>query len=623
MNNMKVLNKYNTHRINNNLANPAFKSKKKIIQTGINESVKIASAAITSTALAGIALQSKENKKEDFYPKIKELPKLSAEDFRIKKLELAKIDKPITTFCDKSNIFLLEKLFKHKEFYGNKSLAEELWQIMGCSRHLSDDDIVAKINVLNSILSSKSILDSKLVKENLGLLVKYTDDINKNLTQKILSDKKLYENTSISENIKIILAVHTSIEEANNKITLLDKYLKSPELYNNKKVQEKIGNIVSALDYYNYKVKIADYILSDERLFKNENIMNITDEIIYSSDKLYSFEKVLKPFFANDEWINNKNLVDGIASYSCMLSEIGNINIVEFFDYAKRINKENLKKIAPKLDIYSPLSFSTFVANHYKIGTTDFNEQTLTLPIDLTKLLSENHYGNSLYNLLTTFPNTNLNLGKAPQEWLDKVDDKEKAEKELRELFENFVIYAKTQIKNMNRGWDDFSTFNQLFEKTLKKPVNIEYMAHGIYAYAYKISVEGASPKVLKVFHPQNQKEEHNGPWAEIPKAFFLNQFPEKFVHTYMGKLPPVTSRISDNEYLLTEFLESKSRAKKKVSKNLIKNKYIITCEDISHNHNTIDGIVYDHGSIVVKPRLKDACKPFNIVEVVKNLKKD
>jgi hypothetical protein len=68
------------------------------------------------------------------------------------------------------------------------------------------------------------------------------------------------------------------------------KYLNSPELHNEKTVQEKIGNIVSAIDYYKYGVKIADYILSDKRLFKNENIINIADEIIYSIGNLYSFE---------------------------------------------------------------------------------------------------------------------------------------------------------------------------------------------------------------------------------------------------------------------------------------------------------------------------------------------
>ena len=78
---MKVLNYHNTPRINNNFVNPVFKSKKKIIQTGINEGMKIASAAISSVALAGIALHSKENKKEEFYPAIDELPKLSADDF--------------------------------------------------------------------------------------------------------------------------------------------------------------------------------------------------------------------------------------------------------------------------------------------------------------------------------------------------------------------------------------------------------------------------------------------------------------------------------------------------------------------------------------------------------------
>ena len=180
---MKVLISYNTPRVNKNFVSPVFKSKKKIVQTGINESMKIASAAVSSVALAGIALQNKGNKKEEFYSTIKELPKLSDDDFRRKKAELAQIDKPITTFCDKSNIFLLEKLFKHKEFCKNESLAKELWQIMGCSRHLSGDDIVAKINVLNAILSNKTILDSELIKENLGILIKCTDDINKNITQ--------------------------------------------------------------------------------------------------------------------------------------------------------------------------------------------------------------------------------------------------------------------------------------------------------------------------------------------------------------------------------------------------------------------------------------------------------
>ena len=88
-----------------------------------------------------------------------------------------------------------------------------------------------------------------------------------------------------------------------------------------------------------------------------------------------------------------------------------------------------------------------------------------------------------------------------------------------------------------------------------------------------------------------------------------------------MGKLPPVASHINDDEYLLTEFLENKGKAKKKVSKNLIKNGYIITCEDISQNHNTINGIVYDHGGIIIKPRSTAGRKPFDIVEVVKSLK--
>ena len=55
---------------------------------------------------------------------------------------------------------------------------------MGCSKHLSDDDIVAKINVLNTILSNKTLLDSELIKDGLGLLIRYTDDINKGSVSK-------------------------------------------------------------------------------------------------------------------------------------------------------------------------------------------------------------------------------------------------------------------------------------------------------------------------------------------------------------------------------------------------------------------------------------------------------
>ena len=54
---------------------------------------------------------------------------------------------------------------------------------------------------------------------------------------------------------------------------------------------------------------------------------------------------------------------------------------------------------------------------------------------------------------------------------------------------------------------------------------------------------------------------------------------------------------------------------------DLTEKEYIIICKDISGNHNTINGIVYDHGSIAIKPRSTKGRRPFNIVETVKSLK--
>ena len=130
------------------------------------------------------------------------------------------------------------------------------------------------------------------------------------------------------------------------------------------------------------------------------------------------------------------------------------------------------------------------------------------------------------------------------------------------------------------------------------KQVDVKYLDYGSFGTGYKISVEGAEPVVLKIYHKnQNPSTElEHGQRAEISRGPFLNEHSNNFVHFYFGKVP---DNYTKDGFVVTEFL--KEGEKPKHNGNYDPN-YQITSEDSWQGHNIIAGQIIDYGAVRVAP---------------------
>lgn len=261
-------------------------------------------------------------------------------------------------------------------------------------------------------------------------------------------------------------------------------------------------------------------------------------------------------------------------------------DLVNFSEYLYEIDFKKIKEIAPSTKRYSSGQMLTLLKEHYEKGTKDFNKESLTFNEDLTQYIANNFVNvEDMNKILTAYPLTNREVGKIPDDWLEKVEDKEEAHK---------AIYKAIHKFQHNKNTNDLA---QTLQSIINKNVIINRIGAGSFGCAYKISIENAKPVCLKIFdcHKNFTPIDIHGQNIEPQLGLFLNQHDESFVKMHFGQ---VVDLISKNGFIVTQFIDEETIPEK--TKNANDGKYAIKYRDTNPS-NKICGIIIDYGGTEVK----------------------
>ena len=295
------------------------------------------------------------------------------------------------------------------------------------------------------------------------------------------------------------------------------------------------------------------------------SLANIVRIIRSNSKEVPEFSAVLNGF------INYDNLKD--------------INLKDFEEYVSQIDFKQIKSIAPEVKKYTNKELLTFLDWHFETYTTEFDETSLTFSNDLTSYLEQNWTSpKELNKILLGCPLTKREVGKIPADWLNKVDDKEKATKE---------IYKAVKKFQNNSNLEEFSSS---LSKILNKKAKATYLGKGVYAKAYKLEIEDAQASCIKIFSSKQNTfiiKDH-GRNSEVQMGLFLNKHSNEFVKMHFGKVCDEKRR---DGFLVTQFLSPDTTPIKNNNPN--SDGYRIIYGD-NHRKNLINDIIIDYGGTTI-----------------------
>ena len=321
----------------------------------------------------------------------------------------------------------------------------------------------------------------------------------------------------------------------------------------------------------NYDNQIAG-ILANMRFPNNccddksiEKIANMVKAITANSKKYSDFSAQFSEFLL--QRIKEKQDLDKIEKY--ILS----------------INFDQLKQLAPHMINYTSEQMLEFIEWHMDKKTLEFNKEVLEIQGGLTKYLENNHIdAQKLNSLLIAHPLTKREVGEIPSSWLVEVDDKEKASKEIYKAIKKFQKERKKE------------QFESDLSKILNKKVQIQKIAKGQYGTGYKLSIDGAEPVCLKLFHSNYNDyfSLSHGQNNEVQAGLFLNCHSNDFVKMFFGK---VSTKYTRDGFLVTQFL---SKDIKPLKYDILRD-YSIVYRDQKAD-NEINNTYIDYGGVMIRP---------------------
>ena len=326
------------------------------------------------------------------------------------------------------------------------------------------------------------------------------------------------------------------------------------------------------------------------RLYKRNINKDIIQKIVHLLTENKLSEKEVNAIIAIYEKISpdKVNSQQNTLDYFKVFLMENPIDFEEFTNYIKEAQLDP-SIIDKHLSKYNTEQFLLFFAWHYLNNTKEFNEATLGLENNLTQHFEQNYVSAvKLNTLLTAQPLACREIGEVPSEWLDKVEDKQKAKKAIYEAIEDF-------IKNQ-----DCEALSNSLQKTLNKPVFVDPQTmEGSMGIVHRISIKDAKDVCLKIFKENQCKlPDRYGKVFEPQVGLFLNKHSSKFVKMYFGK---VCDRYSKNAFLVTQFLDKNTVPEKGEDSD----EYDFWYGDYKEA-NVINGMLIDYGGVDIAPRMRD-----------------
>ena len=404
-------------------------------------------------------------------------------------------------------------------------------------------------------------------------------------THKSASESADVFNADFAQKESVAKALHQAkLEEANKMLASLQE--KNFNRFQVESLKEAINNNPDLAIYFMKQIdeKGLKYSIEDITEFCSAKELNVT-----------TFKNYLK-FYDDISKILPKNYDLKFNDMVLTLSKHSISDMNNFISYMKNIDLTQIQNILPNLSRgYKEHWLLDFISHHYNKGTVEFTPNNLTFSEDLSVYLENNFLNiDKIESLLIYYPYTNRNIGSLPENWLKGVSEINKTtiSDKVQDVITPFV---------KNRWWDEgVDEFQNGLAKVLNKNVKVEYLGSGQYCSAYKISVEGSEPVVIKKYQLHDDSNATtrgglHGSKIEPQAGWFASKNTNETVKYYCGRVEGV---IDADAYTITEYVSQDSSMKD--SGRVNNSKYNIKFTDHASG-NKINGQYVDFGAIVVE----------------------
>lgn len=218
---------------------------------------------------------------------------------------------------------VIDYIMSNPRLYNNENLVKNAKEALP---YVDESNINSVLRVLSDERFDKTyfyayadILDTNACSDN----PKYTARIREEVVDKFLSDERLYNNANICNEIFHIAYFTKDNERLGYVNSLFDKYLNTPDVFNNKHIKHNIAGIVESVDNKR-KFDLANRFFDTPELYRNRFLLNgkgmyssgITSAIhsIKTPEKSHNINEFLDLYLSNGKFYKNDNL-NGALGY--------------------------------------------------------------------------------------------------------------------------------------------------------------------------------------------------------------------------------------------------------------------------------------------------------------------
>lgn len=184
------------------------------------------------------------------------------------------------------------------------------------------DLIDAKTQVLDKFYTHEEVNKNDIVPTLSDWIIREKNINNmeniSDFTEFLLNNKPLYENKGIINSLSDIIFDNTDedFSARNFKRDILKFYLETPELQQNKKINNNIGQIAANIDYQT-EFSLAKFVLSKPELYSNNNIFselvnanfNVDVEPKISAENSANAKQAILQLYLNNKDLQTNNMV--------------------------------------------------------------------------------------------------------------------------------------------------------------------------------------------------------------------------------------------------------------------------------------------------------------------------
>lgn len=481
-----------------------------------------------------------------------------------------------------------EKQEKRAEMLVNMGFNNENAQ--GCARYFSNNDegfttYVALLKSDVDSMSAKELIRPEKMESFKNLLSKgdtvkeaqyysFVDDVHQKFAREIAKN-----NVSAENAVNAVKYVHDEDELA----AFTKKYIDLTKKTGFNEFNRALANLPD--ETYTKAHKMIDAGIKPDSIS--------SERWLLSSDKFDDVKDVASSIIKLGGYERGDNILARVSKH---LEKRPEFDPKDFAKYISSIKRDKMVKLEPAFEKYSESDWLKFTDFHYRLGTKDFDKETLKFPKDLTNFLST-HYldGRGITSLFKVYPSTTREIGEMPSKWGVNTD---KAKKQIYDAIDSF------------RETRDLNALSKELTNATGKKTKVTELSSGAFGTGYRVQMDGSEDTCLKIFHPEPkmQKQIQNGSrvinidlhrhgaQVEPQAGLYVNENVEGYVKMYFGKIAPNNEK---DGFYVTQYLDEKIKPIDVPDPSRkIKNSDIVYGD--MKPDNVIHGKIIDYGGIRV-----------------------